>query len=773
MEKVLSAPLARTADEFLLALSDSRLFSVEQMESLKAVKPREAGDGPAWVAELVERGLLTEFQAEQLLAGESGSLLLGQYRLLDRLGSGGMGHVYKAEHTVMKRVVALKVVAGHLVRDAGAAARFHHEVELAARLSHPNIITCYDAAEANGLHFLVMEYVEGIDLSLRVKQTGPLPVIEACEYVRQAALGLQHAHEHGLVHCDIKPANLLVRNKAKSSECPLAPPLVKILDFGLARLAGSPSASMPIVNPSGEDVSFAGTPDYIAPEQARDCQAADIRSDLYSLGCSFYYLLTGQAPFPGGTWSEKLLRHQFDLVSPVDELRPDVPEEVAAIVHRLLAKSPDDRYQVPSQLADALGAWLSSQSDYQAKVALGPSSASAGTNPAGDGLTMPTPDLEDASLVQAGMQVRGDHGNMSASTGAKRKGGGRSLYWWPVAILLGLGIAAIARQPFKATARPRLAWAAEATSHYICLESMPEKRFPCLDAAVATARDGDTVTILGDGPFTVPPMNLQGKALTIKAGEGFHPRLQIAAANSESTWQPMFLADRPLRLDGLELCWERMARSGRTAVPSYLVYCNGGSLQMTHCRLLATDGSAPIVCRHVKRLELSDCLLEARASAVCLEVDREALAEIALIDTRVTVNDIRGAAISLWTALAACPASARLRLERDRIEAGRVLAVAGPVEHLQIRSEGSEFTFHQGLLSCTGLIDPDCWRHESPWQGRGNRYRGAGDWLLVDGKAVDVTVLPAWRESLLLSSVGPAKPELVSPFKNALHEPAN
>jgi hypothetical protein len=453
-------------------------------------------------------------------------------------------------------------------------------------------------------------------------------------------------------------------------------------------------------------------------------------------------------------------------------LRPDVPEEVAAIVHRLLAKSPDDRYQVPSELADALGAWLSCQSDYQAEVALAPS-AGARTSPAGDGLIMSTPDLEDVSLVQAGMPVRGDPGNVSASMLAKRKGGGRSLYWWPAAILLGLGIAVLARQPFKATARPPLAWATEAPVHYVCLASMPEKRFPSLDAAVAAARDGDTATILGDGPFTVPPMDLQGRALTVKAGEGFHPRLQIAAANSKSTWQPMFLADRPLRLDGLELCWERTARSGRTAVPSYLVYCNGGSLHMSHCLLLAKDGSAPIVCRHVKRLELSDCLLEARASAVCLEVDRDAPAELALIDTRVTVNDIRGAAISLWTALAACPASARLRLERDRIEGGRVLAVAGPVEGLQIRSEGSEFTFHQGLLSCTGLINPDCWQQASPWQGRGNRYRGAGDWLLIDGKPVDVTALPAWRESLLLSSVGPAEWEPVSPFKNALHYPAN
>src|SRR5438132_4218927 len=229
--------------------------------------------------------------------------------------------------------------------------------------------------------------------------------------------------------------------------CPVAPGLVKILDFGLARLAGPSSASMSLLSCPVEEGPFAGTPDYVAPEQAHDCRAADIRSDLYSLGCTFYYVLTGQSPFPGGTWSEKLLRHQFDLVQPVDELRPDVPEEVAAIVHCLLAKGPDDRYQIPSQLADALGAWLSSQSDYQADVALAPSSASAGTSPAGDALTMPTPDLEDAPLVQAGMPVGSDHGNMSASMAAKRKSGARSLYWWPVAILLGLGIAALARQP--------------------------------------------------------------------------------------------------------------------------------------------------------------------------------------------------------------------------------------------------------------------------------------------------------------------------------------
>jgi serine/threonine-protein kinase len=194
-----------TAAEILLSLRASGLLSTQQVDDLAAATPYHDADGALWVQDLVERRILTDFQAEQLLAGQSGALVLGHYRLLDRLGAGGMGQVFKAEHMLMKRLVALKVIAAHLLMSADAVARFFHEVEVAARLTHPNIITAYDAAEAKGVHFLVMEYVDGVDLGRLVKESGPLSPALACEYVRQAALGLQHAHDQNLVHCDIKP----------------------------------------------------------------------------------------------------------------------------------------------------------------------------------------------------------------------------------------------------------------------------------------------------------------------------------------------------------------------------------------------------------------------------------------------------------------------------------------------------------------------------------------------------------------------------------------
>jgi hypothetical protein len=189
-----------------------------------------------------------------------------------------------------------------------------------------------------------MEYVDGIDLARLVRESGPLPVEQACAYIRQAALGLQHAHERGMVHRDIKPSNLLLMMKEGQ---------VKVLDMGVARLATGPADET--ANSLTEDGAVVGTPDYAAPEQIRRPHEADIRADLYSLGCTFYFLLTGRPPFPGVTLGEKLLKHQLDEPEPVEKLNPEVPREVAAIIRRLMAKRPEDRYQTPAELADVLG----------------------------------------------------------------------------------------------------------------------------------------------------------------------------------------------------------------------------------------------------------------------------------------------------------------------------------------------------------------------------------------------------------------------------------
>jgi serine/threonine protein kinase len=265
------------------------------------------------------------------------------YEILGTLGQGGMGVVYKARHLRMKRLVAVKVIRHDRGISQEAIQRFNKEIEAAAQLTHPNVVMAFDADEVDGTLYFVMEYIEGIDLSKLVQQKGPLPVAEACDYIRQAALGLQHAHDRGLVHRDIKPSNLLLTN---------AEGLVKILDLGLARLQ-EPMSQQPASQLTGSG-TVVGTPDFMSPEQARDSRSVDIRSDLYSLGCTLYFLLTKGVPFPEGTYTEKLLKHCMDEPRPITQLRSDLPEPVVAIVHRLMAKKPDERFQTPLELADAL-----------------------------------------------------------------------------------------------------------------------------------------------------------------------------------------------------------------------------------------------------------------------------------------------------------------------------------------------------------------------------------------------------------------------------------
>jgi WD40 repeat protein len=263
-----------------------------------------------------------------------------RYQILGLLGRGGMGAVYKAEHQVMERTVALKVINRSLTDRPAMVERFHREVKAAARLSHPNIVTAHDTDQAGDTHFLVMEYVEGTTLALLAAARGPLPVAEACNYVRQTALGLQHAFEHGMVHRDIKPQYLMVTPEGR----------VKVLDFGLARFASEVAPAGPVT----ESGTVLGTADYISPEQADAPHAADIRADLYSLGCTLYFLLTGQPPFPEGTLMQKLKAHEQRLPPPVTTFRKDIPPELARVLERLLAKKPADRYQTPAEAARAL-----------------------------------------------------------------------------------------------------------------------------------------------------------------------------------------------------------------------------------------------------------------------------------------------------------------------------------------------------------------------------------------------------------------------------------
>lgn len=289
-------------------------------------------------------------------AAEAPPPVVPGYDVLAEVGRGGMGVVYKARQAGSGRTIALKVIRKERLSHPEAVRRFRREAQAAARLAHPNIVLVYDSDQAGDSHYLAMEFVEGVTLQRLVEEHGPLSVAQACECMRQAALGLQHAAEQGLVHRDIKPSNLMVTQPGGGPPPP--PPaegaVVKILDMGVARLyqtAGSLEDSLTTLT---QDGAVIGTPDYIAPEQLEDAHQADIRADLYSLGCTLYFLLSGRPPFSGGTLIQKMDRHRWETPPSVDQLRPEVPPGVAAVVRKLMAKKPADRYQTPAELVQAL-----------------------------------------------------------------------------------------------------------------------------------------------------------------------------------------------------------------------------------------------------------------------------------------------------------------------------------------------------------------------------------------------------------------------------------
>ena len=345
-----------TLTQLIDQLRQSQLLTSLQLDELNRSLQRQFPESKALAHALVERGWLTAYQAKQLLQG--GGLVLGPYTILDQLGEGGSGQVFKARHRAMNRLVALKLLRADVLADAEVVARFYREIEVASQISHPNVVHALDAGPISNRLVLAMELVDGVSLDRLVKDSGPLPISAACDYIRQAALGLQHAHERGLVHRDIKPSNLLLKHSAGSGSSVFqAGPwgLVKILDFGLARLR-QPAAASPtkhLTQLAGNSV-MQGTPDYMAPEQALDFHRADIRADIYGLGCTFYFLLTGQAPFAGATLAEKLVKQQTATPRPVAEFRQDVPAAVVQVLDNMLAKRPSDRYQTPGEVAAAL-----------------------------------------------------------------------------------------------------------------------------------------------------------------------------------------------------------------------------------------------------------------------------------------------------------------------------------------------------------------------------------------------------------------------------------
>jgi serine/threonine protein kinase len=336
-------PISR--ENFAKSVVASGLISGDELQEFWKRLPVDARpvDGDGFARRLVAAGKLTVFQASEIIAGRGDRLVLEPYILLDKLGGGGMGQVYKARHRTMKRLVAIKMLSAELTQNQPAVKRFQREAEVAARLSHLNIVQAHDAGEKQGVHYLVMELVEGVDLTSLVKQRGPLPVNEAVDYILQAARGLAYAHGEGVIHRDIKPGNLLLDKRGT----------VKILDMGLARLDEAEGGVA--LTATGE---MMGTPDYMAPEQALDTKSADARSDVYSLGCTLYRLLTGELPYPGDTFVQMLMAHCEAPIPDLQTKRQDVPEALNVIYQRMIAKDAAHRQQSMAEVVADLEAFL-------------------------------------------------------------------------------------------------------------------------------------------------------------------------------------------------------------------------------------------------------------------------------------------------------------------------------------------------------------------------------------------------------------------------------
>jgi serine/threonine protein kinase len=357
-------PMAIVSSGALIdALRQYGLLAPDKLSQLPHLAHGRCADARSFAKLLGQQGWLTIYQINQLLAGNAKNLVFGPYHVLDSLGKGGLSQVFKARHSTQKFLVALKVIRPEALASSEGKNQFLHEMEAMARLDHPNIVQFCDVDQSEDTFYFAMEYVEGTDLGKYLSLSGPLPVPEACEYIYQAALGLQHAYERNLVHRDIKPVNLYLTHvpipkKAPSSLTGKATktvkqPLIKILDWGLADLR-APKGQTQAQLMENIARGIIGTADYLSPEQARSAHSVDTRSDLYSLGCTFYFLLTRQAPFPSGSLMQKLIQHQQGEPEPVDSFRNDVPTGVRAILQRMMAKKPEDRFQTPAAVALAL-----------------------------------------------------------------------------------------------------------------------------------------------------------------------------------------------------------------------------------------------------------------------------------------------------------------------------------------------------------------------------------------------------------------------------------
>lgn len=378
---------------YVKAIEASGLIPRDELASvlkeLSEHNGENALDAEALGALLIEKGMLTTWQNNKLKQGKHKGFFLAKYKLLSHLGSGGMSTVYLAEHTLMRRRVAIKILPTARVNDSSYLERFFLEARAIASLDHPNIVQAYSVDNQGDIYYIVMEHVEGQDLEKMVLIDGPLDYDKAADYIRQAALGLDHAHGRDMIHRDIKPSNLLLDQQG----------LVKILDMGLARLTGRDERSLTIEH----NEKVLGTTDYLAPEQAIDSHNVDLRADIYGLGCTLYFLLMGNPPFPDGTLAQRLMKHQTQEPQDIRKKRPDCPEELIAICKQMMAKKPKDRYQTAGDVAEALEDWLVEAGYRNSRTRRKGASTVAVQDAGEETLTMPRSRLDEDQEDEGGL----------------------------------------------------------------------------------------------------------------------------------------------------------------------------------------------------------------------------------------------------------------------------------------------------------------------------------------------------------------------------------
>jgi serine/threonine protein kinase len=755
-------------EELLSALRSTRLLSHARLHRLASQITKRKAPLHVWAADLVDKGWVTKFQARQILAGRGSFLVLGPYLVLEPLGKGGMGHVFKARHRWMKREVALKIISSQPFADSspsldsssegfnlfpqalylnGKQTGLHidslrREAQAAARVCHPHFVTAYDAGRVGSIYFLVMEYIEGVDLERVVRWTGPLPISLACSFIRQAALALQHLHDQGLVHRDIKPTNLILAGVDLKPDQALTVAegqgILKILDFGLARKREDGAITE----------SLSGTPDFVAPEVAHDGRAADIRSDLYSLGCTFYFLLTGQVPYPGGSWTEKLLRHHLDPLTSPEILRPEIPLPVVAILQKLLAKNPARRYGIPAEVADALGSI--EKTCREADLAVVPPLRETALNEG----TVNSP-------IVTGRQVR------------KRSRSYRFIIQVGLAIVFGMGMGLLARH--WNTVR---AWGVrlhEAIADQTVkvdninhqekstpsLNELPRPfsvegrgtKFASLSEAIAGAADGETIIIKGAELQIVGGLDLSGKGLTLKASADSRPVLHFVPLKEPRTRQSLLTHDRPLIIEGLDLVLPSITKLSLPSQPLHLLYSEGTSLRLSNCRLSAPEGHSPIAARNCPDVRLENCDIVAGASALCLEVGEASSAEVTLADCRIVAKETEGAALAFWAKETINPLQVRLNLDRNHFDAGRIVSFSQINAPVEVHAFKNEIGFRQAVVSYSSHANEKAWE-KTHWRESDNAYQGTSNWICVNGMPAGICGLDAWQKCWSLVEPG-------------------